>query len=574
MNMTRQRSISHRPLIVILVLVGSVAGFLFGTDTGWNLIVIPGHEVHDAVFVVVGLMLLLAASIAARRWYDLDKEADVRKQVERELRRSRSQLAAAQQVAHVGSWEWDPATNAVEWSDELFRIFGLQPQQFEPVLDDYVERIHEEDRERVMQLVTQALGNKDSFNYSHRVVWPDGTVREIEAHGEVVIDEAGTVTKMVGTAQDITERRRNEELLRHANLVLNQSVQQLEHRNQEIARLYDLSEVLQSCTADDEAYGVIEHHVPRLFPSSSGDLLVVTASRNSIKCVASWGDSTSGREYTPSDCRALRTGKPHLVGDADSGDLCQHVVDSSPGQALCVPMIDRGEIRGVLHIRHLEYCALQNDDGSWSLDVPLKLGVTLAANLALALSNLELRETLKQQAIRDSLTGLFNRRYMEESLERELGRAERRGTSLVVIMIDLDHFKQLNDVNGHAAGDAVLRELGAFFQANIRTEDIACRYGGEEFVLILPDTTLEDAGRRADEIRQAFRKIDVRYNGQTLDINSMSLGVAAFPHHGKSVDDVLQSADAALYNAKALGRDRVVIFDPGQTGVVDNTALR
>lgn len=574
MSTTRQRSISHRPLIVILVLVGSVALFVFGTDTGWNLIAIPGHEVHDAVILAVGLMLLLAASIAARRWYDLDKEADVRKQVERELRKSRSQLAAAQQVAHVGSWEWDPATNAVAWSDELFRVFGLQPQQFEPVLDDYVERIHEEDRERVMQLVTQALGNKGSFHHSHRVVWPDETVREIEARGEVVVDEAGTVTKMVGIAQDITERRRNEELLRHANLVLTQSVQQLEHRNREIARLYDLSELLQSCTADEEAYGVIERHVPRLFPSSSGDLFIVTASRNSIKSVASWGDSTSGREYTFSDCLALRTGKPLLVGNADSDVLCQHVVDSSPGQTLCIPMIDRGEIQGVLHIRHFEYCALQNDDESWSLDVPMQLGVTLADNLALALSNLELRETLKKQAIRDSLTGLFNRRYMEESLQRELGRAERRGTSLVVIMFDLDHFKQINDVNGHAAGDAVLRELGAFFQATTRAEDIACRYGGDEFVLILPDTTLEDASRRADEIRQAFKQIDVHHNDQPLDINSLSLGIAAFPHHGKCVDDVLQSADAALYKAKSLGRDRVVIFDPGKEGVVDNTTPR
>jgi diguanylate cyclase (GGDEF)-like protein len=188
-----------------------------------------------------------------------------------------------------------------------------------------------------------------------------------------------------------------------------------------------------------------------------------------------------------------------------------------------------------------------------------RLALTVAEHIALALANLKLRESLRRQSIRDPLTGLFNRRYMEESLERETRRAVRGHHPVGIIMLDLDHFKQFNDANGHEAGDTLLREVGAILQRSIRAEDIACRYGGEEFILILPEASLPDAAQRADHIRNAVRAVQPIHRRQPLAQVTASLGVAIYPDHGATGEAVLRAADAALYQAKARGRDRVVV---------------
>jgi diguanylate cyclase (GGDEF)-like protein len=172
---------------------------------------------------------------------------------------------------------------------------------------------------------------------------------------------------------------------------------------------------------------------------------------------------------------------------------------------------------------------------------------------------LKLQETLRIQSIRDPLTGLFNRRYMEESLEREIHRAVRKKSHLGIIMIDIDNFKQFNDTYGHSAGDAMLREFGQFLNESIRGEDIACRYGGEEFALILPDTSLEVVLKRTEQIRVGVKRLNVNYMGQTIGTITISSGIAVFPDNGPTGDAIIRAADAGLYRAKAEGRDRIVV---------------
>jgi diguanylate cyclase (GGDEF)-like protein len=224
-------------------------------------------------------------------------------------------------------------------------------------------------------------------------------------------------------------------------------------------------------------------------------------------------------------------------------------------------MMAQGKAIGLLHLQYGPNSVDRSEEGLQRLKESTKqqLAVTMAGHIALAFANLKLRETLHIQAIHDSLTGLFNRRYMEESLRREAYRANRKGTSLGIIMLDIDHFKKFNDKFGHTAGDALLRELGIFLQARIRKEDIACRFGGEEFTLILPDTSLEDAERRAEQLREEIKHLNVQYEEQFLGKITLSLGVAVFPDHGSSPEVLLQAADSALYHAKELGRDRVVV---------------
>ncbi|MBI4796192.1 MAG: GGDEF domain-containing protein, partial [Deltaproteobacteria bacterium] len=187
-----------------------------------------------------------------------------------------------------------------------------------------------------------------------------------------------------------------------------------------------------------------------------------------------------------------------------------------------------------------------------------RLATTAARQIALSLANLNLKNFLLQQAIRDPLTGLFNRRYMEETLEREIFRVMRKDAPLGIIMLDVDSFKNHNDSLGHEAGDMLLQAMGSFLRSNIRREDVACRYGGDEFVLILPEASLEVTRQRAEKLRQEVQRFQVDYRGQPLGSLTISVGVALFPTHGERGEAVLKAADAALYRAKEGGRNRVV----------------
>jgi diguanylate cyclase (GGDEF)-like protein len=187
----------------------------------------------------------------------------------------------------------------------------------------------------------------------------------------------------------------------------------------------------------------------------------------------------------------------------------------------------------------------------------LNLATAVAEELGLALANLRVRDTLHEQSIRDPLTGLYNRRFLEEFLLRELARADRKKHPLSIITMDIDHFKRINDTLGHGAGDIVLRRVGLLLQGFVRQSDIACRVGGEEFSVLLPEASMQIATQRAENIRRAVQELKLKYEEHTLAAITISLGVAAFPDHGTTPAALLHAADQALYDAKYRGRDRV-----------------
>jgi diguanylate cyclase (GGDEF)-like protein len=233
--------------------------------------------------------------------------------------------------------------------------------------------------------------------------------------------------------------------------------------------------------------------------------------------------------------------------------LCQHLPAPLPTAYLCIPLSAQNETFGLLHLSEFSGAPGRLTEEKH------QLAVTLAEHVSLAVANLKLRETLHSQSVRDPLTGLFNRRYMEESLDREVYRAKRSDRPLGIIMLDLDHFKEFNDTFGHEAGDVLLRELGSFLQRHIRRQDIACRYGGEEFTLILPEASLEVTRERAEQLLKRIEQLQVDYQGQVLGTLSVSAGVAALPDQGSNSEAVLRAADGALYQAKAQGRNRVSV---------------
>jgi len=267
--------------------------------------------------------------------------------------------------------------------------------------------------------------------------------------------------------------------------------------------------------------------------------------------------------FPPDTCWSLRRGQPHWSEPAARGISCQHLPKSSTPVCLCVPMVAQGNTIGVLHLEFENATRLTNDSGARSVQESLQqLAISVASQIALSLASLQLRETLREQSIRDPLTHLFNRRFLEESLERELQIAGRKKQRLAVLFLDLDHFKKFNDTFGHDAGDVVLQSLADLFRTFFRSTDICCRYGGEEFAIILPESSAEDAAVRADALRAELKSLRLRYKKQSLGPLSLSAGVAAFPEHGATTEDLLKVADQCLYQSKGRGRDTVTVASP------------
>jgi diguanylate cyclase (GGDEF)-like protein len=372
----------------------------------------------------------------------------------------------------------------------------------------------------------------------------------------------------------ITRRRQAEAALQASEVALQQANQQLlnwvedlEKRNQEIILLSEMNDLFQVCMTLEEACTVVAQIMPVFFPKQSGSIYLMNDSRNLLEALASWGDlSINKSTFTPTHCLSLRQGQEHLAKPSHRGLQCNHCQYLSQAEHFCIPMLAQGETMGMLHLSSAQEKILTESKQ--------QLAKTIAKQVALSLANLKLRETLRHQSVRDPLTGLFNRRYLEESLSREVQRAQRNQHALSVIMVDVDHFKRFNDTFGHEAGDMVLRELGRFLRKHTRESDIACRYGGEEMALILPDASLPDAQQRAEDLRLGVKQLNVSLRHQLLGTITISLGVASFPVHGSSGEEVIQEADLALYQAKRQGRDRVIVAASAISCKPISTALK
>ncbi len=368
----------------------------------------------------------------------------------------------------------------------------------------------------------------------------------------VVLQDVTDVTNQIQEYRVMRDRALAEiEERKQAELALSRKTQELEQRNFELTQLSKMSNLLQVCLTLEEAYKAIAASVQILFPDISGALFRIDEAGEFVELVANWGDLFADlKSFTYSDCWALRRSQAHWVTQIHPSLMCKHI-HSQPAEYCCIPIIAQSQALGLLYLHTPQ-------PGKLTPDKQLLVGY-LTEHISLGLANLKLRETLHYQSIRDPLTGLFNRRYLEEFLNREIHRAVRKKLPLGMLLLDVDHFKQLNDNFGHEAGDRVLRELGQFLQKSIRSSDIACRYGGEEFILILPEANLENSTQRAIQIQQGIRQLEIRHQGQVLNRITTSVGVACFPSHGATAEEVIRAADAALYLAKKQGRDRVEV---------------
>jgi diguanylate cyclase (GGDEF)-like protein len=262
----------------------------------------------------------------------------------------------------------------------------------------------------------------------------------------------------------------------------------------------------------------------------------------------------------PEQCWGLRRGSPHVFDAARPTARCEHLNGAAEAQAhgICVPLASQGSVLGLLHVG--------SGHGGQLSDVERAAVESVGEHLAVVLYSLALRESLRVQSLRDPLTGLYNRRYLEESLPREIERCERRGRPLSVLMLDVDHFKRFNDEHGHGAGDALLTRIGEVLAAVTRGEDIACRYGGEEFTIVMPEANTEQAAARAEQIREAIADATISYMRRELGPVTISIGISELRPGMDSRETLMAGADRALYAAKAQGRNRVVRNVPIESG--------
>ena len=393
----------------------------------------------------------------------------------------------------------------------------------------------------------------------------DGAIAPFSLSIRLFRDEGGKSTGSVSVARDLSETRKSMAELSLMNVRLTGLVAESDNRNRELTLVNSMAEKLQLCLSGGEAYPLITQHAQALFPARSGALFILDPTNNLMEAVNTWGNAPVGEPvFPPTDCWALRRGRISVGGGSRREMCCRHMPPHYPGDYLCLPLLAQGETLGMLHV--LDVADLTGERA----ELLQTLAVTVGDHISLALANIRLRETLHHQVVHDVLTGLFNRRYLEETLEREIYRSRRKGASLGLIMLDLDNFKHFNDTYGHEAGDNLLRTLGKFLGERVRREDVACRYGGEEFVLILAEASQDIVCQRAEEIRQEFPKVPVLYRGQVLESVTVSAGVAMFPEHGATGRDVLRAADDAMYRAKAQGRNRVLMTEGRVHGAPDN----
>ncbi|MEW6688572.1 MAG: diguanylate cyclase [Pseudomonadota bacterium] len=427
---------------------------------------------------------------------------------------------------------------------------------------DSFREIHPEDRERVRRVFRETVASGAGQRTEYRFLLGDGTIRYIESQGDVIRDAAGKVTHVVVVARDITQRKQFERTLEESNRQLVATVQLLEQRHRQNLVLGKLGDLMQMCRSVEESRGVVAQYADELFPDTSGNLYLRNFANELFETVACWGDAALAGDpvIARDDCWALRRGALHAVEDAGSKLLCQHLIVPPRGPCLCAPIVGNGELLGMLHVQlGPEEARLPQPVRLSRFEAQQVWALTVAEQIALALVNLRLRESLSAQAVRDSLTGLYNRRYLEQALEREVLRAARNGRTVGVILLDLDRFKDFNDSHGHEAGDLLLRGLGDYLVTHVRAEDIACRYGGEEFVVILPEASLSMSRSRAEELWKGVQSLHVNFHGELLRGVTASVGVAAFPGHGRTAAELLGAADTAMYAAKRRGRDRVEV---------------
>lgn len=488
-----------------------------------------------------------------------------------EIKKTAEKYRSIIEGAVEGIFQSTPEGKIIEASPSMARILGYEsPEELISSLDDIGIDLYVDPAERFEKLKI-ILKARTFFGYEVQFYRKDRTIIWVSVNGRAVYDENEKLKYIEGFVTDITEQKRIREEILESRARLEQRVHErtealtktintLKKTNREIQILREASEILQACSSLSEAYSVIPRFIEALFPGSSGAIYLSDTKSERLESVVKWGeDITISNSISHEDCWALKIGRTYCRNNDDTNPFCGHIHSDKTG-SICVPVITRGGFNGLFS---MSYNMPAQENGSQSFDFQSyrRLIKMFIEHFSLITSNLRLKDDLIRQSNHDPLTGLYNRRYMNVCLTRELGRMKRRNLPMTVMMIDIDHFKSINDRYGHAKGDEVLNCLAAFLLGHLRTEDTPCRYGGEEFLIVMPETDSESAYKIAERIRCEVSSMISVYSEQSKIEITVSIGLATYPDNAGSIEKILIEADKALYVSKQNGRNRTEISD-------------
>lgn len=442
----------------------------------------------------------------ALAWSRLSRE---KHQTEEALRRSKANLLEAQRIARLGSWEWDLTSDRVEWSNEIYRIFGLEVGEIEPTRTSIFSYIHPQDAAAVRAATETALDNGARYLVDYRVVRPAGSIRCVQEQAEVACDSAGRPMRMIGTLQDITERKTSE-------LALLQE----KERAQVTLR-------------------------------SIGDAVITTDARGMIEYLNPVAERLTG--WSNEDARGRPSGGVFCTYDERSGDALSNPVD------LCLK--EQGIVQNrqntSLCTREGERLAIEESAAPIHSQQNGVEGVVLVFRDVSETRSLA--HMLSYQASHDALTGLFNRNEFEHRTEQAIARGEQQRHPNALLYLDLDQFKIVNDTCGHAAGDELLQQISVLLQQSIRSTDTLARLGGDEFGVLLEGCPLEQGLHISNEIRQSVQDYRYQWNGKPFSIG-VSIGLVMLDDQTTDTSSVMSAADVACYAAKDAGRNRIHVY--------------
>ncbi|MEA2223530.1 MAG: hypothetical protein QOH83_1906, partial [Solirubrobacteraceae bacterium] len=429
------------------------------------------------------------------------------------LARTQARLVEAQELAQIGSWEWDVTTDAVSWSDELYRIYGVHPGEHEATFAGYLECVHPDDRERVQAAIGDALTNGEGFRFDERIVRSDGTIRTLASRGHVHRDPQGRPLRMLGICQDVSESRRAERALRDS-----------------------------------------EERFHRAFDDAGTGMALIGVRGDEEGCFLEVNDAL---------CSILRASSDELLGTR-IGDMTHHDDVADVDERV------RRLVAGEVDIVHSEGRLIDAQGGVVWIAFSTSLIRDAEGRPLYRISQLQdmterkrFEVQLQHLADHDPITGLFNRRRFDEELARELASAQRYHTGGAVLALDLDNFKYVNDTLGHSAGDELIGSVAQILRGRLRTTDTVARLGGDEFAIILPHVDRPQALRVASDLLDSIRGEAIVTTAKGSRRTTASIGIALFPESpdGLACEELLVEADIAMYDAKEGGRDQACVFD-------------
>ncbi len=498
------------------------------------------------------------------RTAELQQEIAERKETEEKLRASEDQFRNMVESMGEGVIVLDAEARFLFANSSAGRIFNEDPRAL-------VGRSFEEFStpegfaEAKAGLARRELGKRDVYDLE--VIAGGGSRRFVLVNATPQFRKDGTFLRSLCVLTDITERRKMEESRRESQKLLVRTVTELETRNLETNLLVEMSDAFQIAPKAADVLSVALNFARRLFPDEAGTFYL-RKEDGALEMACSWGKIPPIVEgFAPDDCWALRKGVLHMVEKPGSDLLCPHVTEAVPEAYpyMCVPLASQDISIGVLHIslpERRENDPIDEEALARTRKARRHMFLSFSQRVSMALANIKLRDSLKEQTVRDPLTGLYNRRYLDEVLGGAVGSAERKEAPLAVMMLDLDHFKIFNDRYGHDAGDAVLQAVGRVLQSSVRSGDVVCRYGGEEFTVILPGAGQVVGMERAELFLTRIRRVEIRHGAERIGNITLSIGLAVYPEGGLTAAELLQASDAALLEAKKLGRDRLVVWKP------------